>query len=72
MPQSLHELAVIEMYRNNYDEAKELFNRVIKDYSGYLTENFVHLRAYAGLRDLGVNTDKQEINDSERSNLRGI
>ncbi|CAG2122121.1 unnamed protein product, partial [Medioppia subpectinata] len=58
-PQTVLELGLIEMELNNKDEAKRLLNRVIKDYSAYLRENFVHLRVYAALRELGVSTDKE-------------
>jgi len=59
-PQCLLELGLIELEEKNREESKKWLKKSIKEYSGYLTENFVHLRAYAALRELGVSTDKQE------------
>ena len=64
-PQCLLELGLIELYENNAEEAKKWIKKAIKDYTGYLTENYVHVRAYAVLRELGVSTDKHE--DPHRS-----
>ena len=69
-PQCVLELGLIEFYQINGEEAKMWLKKAIKDYSGYLTENFVHLRAYAALRDLGVSTDKDEDPNKSETNIK--
>ncbi|XP_054155268.1 uncharacterized protein LOC128953772 [Oppia nitens] len=64
-PQSMLELGLIEVILNNKDKAIELINKCINDYSGYTNDVYVHIRAFAGLRSLGVTTDKQNENDNK-------
>ena len=58
IPQTLLELALIEMRLKNNKKSKDLLDSVLKNHSRYTTENLVHIRAYAALREMGFNTDK--------------
>ena len=51
----------MELELNNGVEAEKWLKKCTQDYSHYTNENFVHLRAYAALRELGVSTDKQTV-----------
>ncbi|CAG2169605.1 unnamed protein product [Oppiella nova] len=63
-PQAVLELGLVELELNNGDEAKMWLKKCTQDYSNYTNENFVHLRVYAALRELGVSTDKQTVNQN--------
>jgi hypothetical protein len=65
VPQALMELGFIEMLSNNYNESKMLFNQVLNNYSGYLTEVVVQVRIHTTLRDMGFNTDSEEVVEAE-------
>lgn len=67
LPMSTMELGLIEIEKGNFEEAKALLESAEKDFSGYLAENFVHLKVYAAYRRMGHNTDKQQ-EDKERLN----
>jgi hypothetical protein len=59
------ELGLTELAQQNMNEAKMWFDKAIEDYSGYLTENLVHIRVYAALRELGISTDKEKEDNSK-------
>ncbi|XP_054155261.1 tetratricopeptide repeat protein 39C-like [Oppia nitens] len=63
-PQAVFEMGLVEMELNNTTEAKQWINKCLHDFSGYVNENFVHIRAYAALRHIGVSSDKQRVDDS--------
>ena len=63
-PQAVLELGLVELELNNGVEAEKWLKKCTQDYSNYTNENFVHLRAYAALRELGVSTDKQTVNQN--------
>lgn len=65
------ELGLIEIEKGNFEEAKALLESAEKDFSGYLAENFVHLKVYAAYRRMGHNTDKQQ-EDKERCKWENI
>ncbi|XP_054155073.1 tetratricopeptide repeat protein 39A-like [Oppia nitens] len=58
--QAVLELGLNELETGNTEESKKWINKCIDNYSGYLNENYVHLRAYSALREMGVSTDKQK------------
>ena len=58
VPQAHMELGLVVMLEGNKEEAKAILEKVLKDYSKYLSENIVHIKSYAALRALGVSTDK--------------
>lgn len=64
------EIALIEMEKGNFEEAKEWLERAEKDFSGYTAENLVHFKAYAAIRRMGHNTDKQQ-EDKEKRKWKG-
>jgi len=67
------ELGLIEFSLNNFEESKRLLNKVLSDYSDYTTEHLVHIRCYSALREMGVNTDKDnecEVNISECHSIK--
>ncbi|CAG2178370.1 unnamed protein product [Oppiella nova] len=57
--QAALEMGLIEYELKNNDKAIELLNKCINEYSGYLNENYVHIRAFAALRELGVGNEKE-------------
>ncbi len=61
------ELGLTQLAQQNLNEAKMWFDKATNDYSGYLTENLVHIRVYAALRELGISTDKEK-----EDNLKSI
>jgi hypothetical protein len=65
VPQALMELGFIEMLSNNYTESKMLFNQVLNNYSGYLTEIVVQVRIHTALREMGFNTDSEDVVEAE-------
>ncbi len=71
LPMSTMELGLIEIEKGNFEEAKALLESAEKDFSGYLAENFVHLKVYAAYRRMGHNTDKQQ-EDKERCKWENI
>lgn len=58
MPQASMELGLIELAQGHKEEAKDILEKTIKNYTKYLSENIVHIKSYAALRALGVSTDK--------------
>ncbi|CAG2163421.1 unnamed protein product [Oppiella nova] len=56
--QAALEMGLIEYELKNHEKAIELLNKCINEYSGYLSENIVHVRAFAALRELGVGNEK--------------
>jgi hypothetical protein len=65
VPQALMELGFIEMLSNNYTESKMLFNQVLNNYSGYLTEIVVQVRIHTAIREMGFNTDSEDVVEAE-------
>ncbi|CAG2168530.1 unnamed protein product [Oppiella nova] len=63
--QAYCELGIIEFEMNNTDKAIDLLNKCINDYTGYMNENYVHVKAFATLRRLGLYTEKQGIDDQK-------
>ena len=68
--QAVLELGLTELAEGNTDEAKKWIDKCLKDYNHYLNENYVHLRAYAGLREMGISTDKDKMDATQRKNKR--
>ncbi|XP_054155263.1 uncharacterized protein LOC128953768 [Oppia nitens] len=64
--QAVCELGLIEVQLKNTSEATKLLNKAINEYTGYLNEMIVHFKAYAGLRELGIVSDKQEVKDEDK------
>ena len=58
MPQASMELGLVALAQGNKDEAKDILEKTLKNYTKYLSENIVHIKSYAALRALGVSTDK--------------
>ena len=58
MPQASMELGLIALAQGKKDEAKEILENTLKNYTKYLSENIVHIKSFAALRALGVSTDK--------------
>lgn len=52
------ELGLVALVQGNKEEAKDLLDKTLKNYTKYLSENIVHIKSYAALRALGVSTDK--------------
>ena len=79
VPQANMELGLIELAQGHKEEAKDILEKTLKNYTKYLSENIVHIKSYAALRALGVSTDKtsdeagedveniEEIDDSDDS-----
>ncbi|CAG2101645.1 unnamed protein product, partial [Medioppia subpectinata] len=63
-PQAVLELGLVELELNNAPEANKWLNKAINDYRNYMNENYVQIRAYAGLRKIGVSTDKHNADES--------
>lgn len=63
VPQSNMELGLVALAQGNNDEAKEILEFTIKNYTKYISENIVHIKSYAALRALGVSTDKTSKED---------
>ncbi|CAG2181126.1 unnamed protein product, partial [Oppiella nova] len=63
-PQSALELGLLDLELNNGIEARKWIKKALHDYSNYTNENYVHIRAYAALRELGVSTDKHSVDQS--------
>ena len=63
-PKAILEMGLSYLETKDLDSAKKWLNKAIDDYSGYLYENYVHLRAYGGLRASGVSCDKK--NEAKR------
>ena len=59
-------MGLIEYELKNNDKAIELLNKCINEYSGYLSENIVHVRAFAALRELGVGNEKLGEDETKR------
>ena len=59
------ELGLTEMDLGNKESAEQWLNKCINDYSGYLFENYVHLRAYGALRAMGVNCDQNNVDQNK-------
>lgn len=73
VPQAHMEIGLIRMLEGQKEEAKNILEMVIKNYSKYVNENIVHIKAYAALRALGVSTDKDaEVEGEDLENLEGI
>ena len=62
------ELGLIELAQGNKDEARDILEKTIKNYTKYLSENIVHIKSYAALRALGVSTDKTTSEDDASQN----
>jgi hypothetical protein len=54
------EIGLTQLIMNQTDLAKEWFEKAKKDYSGYITENVVHVRILSALRSIGVPSDKDD------------
>jgi len=52
--------------QHNHEQAQLWFDKAIKVYGGYLTENLVHIRVYAALREMGISTDKDKEDKTKR------
>lgn len=65
VPLAILEIGIIETELGNFTVAKEYLDHVLKDFSGYMAENFVHLKVYASIRLMGIKTDKQK-DDKEK------
>ncbi|XP_054160184.1 tetratricopeptide repeat protein 39A-like [Oppia nitens] len=65
LPQTTLEMGLIQLSTNNSEEAKNWLKKTMRDYNRYLNENYVHLRIYAALRELGISTDKQSANQNQ-------
>ena len=63
--QTVLELGLIDLAQGDHESAKKWINKSIHDYSRYLTENYVHMRGYAGLRELGISTDKDKEDEAK-------
>ncbi|CAG2109683.1 unnamed protein product, partial [Medioppia subpectinata] len=63
--QAALEMGLIEYEMKNHEKAIELLNKCINEYTGYLNENYVHLRAFAALRELGVGVEKHSEDDNK-------
>ncbi|CAG2120290.1 unnamed protein product, partial [Medioppia subpectinata] len=63
-PQAVLELGLVELELNNAPEAIKWLDKAINDYHNYMNENYVQIRAYAGLREIGVSTDKHNADES--------
>ncbi|CAG2173186.1 unnamed protein product [Oppiella nova] len=68
--QAYCELGLIEFEMKNNDKAIELLNKCIDDYTGYLNENYIHFKAYAALRELGLCTAKQGTDHNKLEEYR--
>ncbi|CAG2105391.1 unnamed protein product [Medioppia subpectinata] len=63
--QSVLELGLIECDLKNAEKATQLLNKCMTDYTSYPNENFVHIRAYAALRELGAVGEAPEVDDQK-------
>ncbi len=67
------ELGLVALAQGNKEEAKEILDKTLKNYTKYLSENIVHIKSYAALRALGVSTDKTSDDAGEDvENIEGI
>ncbi|CAG2115051.1 unnamed protein product [Medioppia subpectinata] len=57
--QAVLEMGLIEYEIKNTKKAIDLLNKCINEYTGYLNENYVHIKAFTALRGLGVCNTKQ-------------
>ena len=62
------ELGLIEFQSNNSISAEKWLKKSLTDYNHYLNENYVHLRACAGLRQLGITNEDLRL-DQMKSKL---
>ena len=69
-PKTVVELGLIAIEEHDYEEAEKYLNRSIHDYSGYLFENYVHLKAYGALRLMGISIDQQNADESKRNQIQ--
>ncbi|CAG2166307.1 unnamed protein product [Oppiella nova] len=69
-PQSVMELGLVELELNNRAEAEKWLKKSLHDYSNYMNENYVHIRAYAALRELGVSSDKHSVDQIQCQEYR--
>ena len=51
----------------DYEGAEKCVNKCIHDYSGYLFENYVHLRAYGALRIMGISIEQQNADEAKHN-----
>lgn len=73
VPQASMELGLVALAQGNKEEAKEILDKTLKNYTKYLSENIVHIKSYAALRALGVSTDKTSDDAGEDvENIEGI
>lgn len=64
---------MVALAQGNKDEAKDILEKTLKNYTKYLSENIVHIKSYAALRALGVSTDKTTDEAGEDvENLEGM
>ncbi|CAG2109684.1 unnamed protein product [Medioppia subpectinata] len=61
--QAVLEMGLIEYEMKNTEKAIDLLNKCINEYTGYLNENYVHIKAFTALRGLGVCHTKQTDNE---------
>lgn len=69
VPMSTLEIGLIEYELGNHEVAMEWLDHAQKDFSGFMAENFVHLKAYATIRLMGHKTDKQKATKEKSKQL---
>lgn len=74
VPQAHMEIGLVKMAQGNKEEAKDILEKTIKNFTKYVSENIVLIKSYAALRELGVSTDKDAEEDGEEDleNIDGI
>ena len=55
----------MELELNNRADAEKWLKKSLHDYSNYMNENYVHIRAYAALRELGISSDKHSVDQTQ-------
>ena len=66
-PKTMLELGLTAIEDRDYEGAEKCLNKCIHDYSGYLFENIVLLRAYGGLRIMGISIEQQNADEAKRN-----